>query len=103
MSVRSKETNTISPLLLELVYKNIKLSPIGGRLVAPESPVGLFVLVDRKKFCILPLLFLSLHFIFHRCNRYPPLLGALIIVVTVICILSYLVKLYVSFPTVTFR
>ena len=36
----------------------MKLKPIGGKVVAPEYPVGLFVFVDFIKSCILPLLFL---------------------------------------------
>ena len=69
MSVRSKETNTLSPLLLELVPINIKLLPIGGKLIAPLSPVGLFAFVEPIKFCFFPLLFSSLHFIFQFCKR----------------------------------
>ena len=57
--------------------------PMGGRLVAPELPVGLFVLVDLTKFCNLPLLFLSLHLIFHFCNEYLPVFGEIINVVSV--------------------
>ena len=53
MSVRSKLQKTFSPLLLELVSIYRKLLPIGGVLVAPESPVGLFVFVKFIKFCIL--------------------------------------------------
>ena len=77
--------------------------PIGGRLVAPESPVGELVFVNFINFDNFPLPFLSLHFIFHCCNRYPPVFPAFIIVVSVNCILSYLVKLYVLFPTETFK
>ena len=38
----------------------MKADPIGGKLVAPESPVGLIIFVARIKFVIFPLLFLSL-------------------------------------------
>ena len=51
MSVRSKETNTFSPLLLPLVSLYIKLLPIGGNDVAPLSPVVVFVFVERIKLC----------------------------------------------------
>ena len=47
----------------------MKAEPKGGRVVAPESPVGLFLFVDRIKFDILPLIFLSLHFITQFCNK----------------------------------
>ena len=42
MSVLSNETNTFSALLLELVSIYMKLSPIGGKLIAPLSPIGNF-------------------------------------------------------------
>ena len=84
---------TNSPWLLELVSIYIKLSPIGGNEVAPLSPVGEFVFVERIKVCILPELFLSLQKIRQLGSKYPPWLGYFIIVVSVICILSYLVKL----------
>ena len=47
----------------------MKAEPIGGKVVAPESPVGLFVFVERIKFVILPLLFLSLQKIRHPGNK----------------------------------
>ena len=84
ISVHSKLQKTLTPLLLLLVSIYMKLSPIGGKLVAPQLPVGLFVTVDLIKFCILPLLFLSLHLIIDCCNKQPPLLGAFIIVVSVV-------------------
>ena len=83
------------------VYRNAL--PIGGMLVDPLLPVGLFVCVNLRKFCILPVLFLSLHLITQFCRRYPPVFGYLIFVVSVFCILSYLVRLYISFPTETLR
>ena len=103
ISVLSQLTNTFGPWLFEFLSIYLKLPPIGGRLVAPILLDGLFVFVDRIKFCVLPALFLSLHFILHCCNRYLPLLGVFIIVVSVKCILLYLVRLYVSFPTETLR
>ena len=75
--------------------------PIGGNPSAPEFGAELFVFVDRIKFCILPLLFLSLQKIRQPGNRYPPLFGYLKFVVSVNCILSYLVRLYILLPTLT--
>ena len=69
-----------------------------GKVVAPEKPVGEFVVVARIKFVVTPLLFLS----FHRGKRYWPS-PCLIIVVSLICLLSYSVRLYVSFPTEILR
>ena len=43
--------------------------PIGGKLVAPKSPVGLFVFVARKKFFIFPTFFLSLQKIRHDSSK----------------------------------
>ena len=88
ISVRSKLQKTLSPLLLLLVSIYMNLSPIGGKLVAPLSPVGEFVFVDLMKFDILPFPFLSLHFIFQFCKRFPPLLGAFNIVV---CYLNFII------------
>ena len=56
----------------------MKQLPIGGKLVAPELVVRDEIFAVPKKFCIALLLFSSLHFIFHRCNRFPPLFGNLI-------------------------
>ena len=69
ISVRSKLQKTLSLLLLLLVSIYMKLSPIGGKLVTPESPVGEFVFVGLIKFDILPFPFLSLHFITKFCNE----------------------------------
>ena len=77
--------------------------PIGGGLVAPDSPVGLFEFVDLKKFVVFPLLFLSLQIIFQWGRRYPPVVPAFVVVISVNCILSYLVRLNVSIPTDTLR
>ena len=77
--------------------------PIGGEIVAPLSLVGEFLFVDFIKFDSLPMLFLPLQIILHYGRRYQPLLPDLKTVVSVICILSYLVRLYVSFPTATFK
>ena len=78
MSVRMKETNTLFPLLLDDVSIYMNALPIGGREVAPLFPAGDFVLVYLAKIFILPLLFLSLHTIFHHGNRELPLLPAFI-------------------------
>ena len=67
----------------------MKPSPIGGTFVAPLRPGGLLVFADFLNFCILPILFLSLHFIFQFCSRYPPMLEALVFVVTVFSNLSF--------------
>ena len=71
----------------------MKLSHNGGKLVAPELPVGEEVFVDRIKFCILPILYSSLQFLFQFCGKYPPLLSFLRVVVSVTCISSFLVRL----------
>ena len=47
----------------------MRLSPMGGKPVAPLSTVGEFVFVDLMKFDILPFPFLSLHFVTQvRCK-----------------------------------
>ena len=76
---------------------------VGGKLVALESPVGPVVFVDLIKVCILPLSFLSLHFITQFCGKYQPVFGCIIYVASVIGFLSYLVRLYVSIPMDTLR
>ena len=43
--------------------------PMGGRLVAPELPVGELDFVDFIKLYILPLPFLSLHIFFQYGKR----------------------------------
>ena len=63
--VRSNLQKTLSPLLKLLVSIYMKLSPIGGKLVAPELFAGLFDFVARTNLFILPLPFLSLLFIAH--------------------------------------
>ena len=77
--------------------------PTGGKLVAPLSPVGEFVFVDLIKFDNLPFPFLSLQCITQFCIKQPPLLGAFIIVVSVISILLYFVRQYISSPNDTLR
>ena len=57
--------------------------PIGGKVVATEWLVGLFVLVDLIKFCILPILFISLQSIRHPGSKCPSPLGYLNIVISV--------------------
>ena len=81
----------------------MKAEPIGGKLDAPLSPVGLFVFVDLIKFVILPLLYLSLQKIRYDGSKNPPLLPAFIIVVSINCFFLNLVKLYISLPTETLR
>ena len=86
-------TNTLSkPWLFDLVSIYINAERIGGCEVAPESPVGLFVMVDFTEFPAFESLFLSLHLILHFCNKSLPIFGNLVSVVSVICILSYLVR-----------
>ena len=65
----------------------MKLSPNGASLLAPESPVMDEIFFDFLKLCLLPKLFLFLHFIVHCCIRYPPLLRYLNIPV---CILYFI-------------
>ena len=84
ISVRSKLQKALSPLLLLLASVYIKPLPIGGKLFAPLSPVGAFLFVDLMNFDTLPFPFLSLQCISQFCNKQPPLLGAFIIVVSVI-------------------
>ena len=72
-------------------------------MVAPAFPVGLFVFVDFMKCPILESLYLLLHLIFHFCKKFHPVFRNLISVTSVNCILLYLVRLYVSFPTDTLR
>ena len=56
--ISSFKTNIYSMTMTARSCFNLKkLSPIGGNFVAPESPVGELVFVDRKKICILPLIF----------------------------------------------
>ena len=62
----------------------MKPSPIGRKLLAPMSPVGEFVFIDLISFDILTLLFLPLPSISQFGNEQPALLGAFIIVVTII-------------------
>ena len=69
ISVFFQLTKTFGPWLLELVSMYIKLSPIGDSDVAPLFLDGLFLFVDRKKFCILPAPFLSLHLVTQFCKR----------------------------------
>ena len=53
ISVLSQLTETLLPELLPLVSIYITALPIGGKLVDPDSPVGLFNLVDLIKSVIL--------------------------------------------------
>ena len=103
ISILSQLTNTILQWLIEDVSMYIKAFPKSGRLSAPLFDEGLFVFVDLIIFCNSSLLFISVQRICHPGNKYLPLFGYLMIVVSVICILLYLVRLYVSFPTKTLR
>ena len=69
MSNLSKLTKVSSPWLPPEVSIYIKLVPIGGKEIAPALLVGELVFEDLKKFCILSLLFISLHIINHFCNK----------------------------------
>ena len=79
----------------------IKLSPIGHETVAPVIGVGIFGFDDLTNLSICPFIFLALHFISPSFNKKSPLLGYFFIVVSVICILSFLVRLYSVFPSNT--
>ena len=61
---------------------------MGGKFVAPEQLVGLFVMVDFKKIPTFESLFLLLHLKFHFCSKSLPIFGNLIPVVSVSCVLS---------------
>ena len=90
ISILSQLQKTFGPKLLELVSIYKKLSPIGGGTIAPEFDVEDAVFVDRIKFCILPLLFLSLQNIRYFGKRESPLLGNFFIVVSVNSSLIYI-------------
>ena len=62
----------------------IKLFPIGGKVVAPLSLVGLDDLVVLMKLLIFPESFLSRHSINQFCKTYPPVLPFCMIVVSII-------------------
>ena len=83
----------------EFVSIHLKLLPVGGRLVAPEKFVRDDDLFDFINFHKLPIIFLSLRFITPCFRREVPMLGCSIIVVSVMCILLHLARMYVSFPT----
>ena len=76
---------------------------MGGILVAPGSLIGEDVIVVFKKLPTFAPLFLCKFLIFHLDYKQEPLFGYLISVRSINCILSYLVRLYVSFPTETLR
>ena len=81
----------------------MKALPTGGKLSDPESPVSVRVVVDFRKFPISESLFRLLNLIDNFCNKSLLILGNFFSVVTVNCVLSYLVRLYVSLPTNTLR
>ena len=90
ISILYQLQKTFDPQILELVSIYIKLSPIGGITVAPLFPVGELVFVHRMKFCILPLLFLSLQNFRQLGKGYAQLFEFFIIVVSVNSILFYI-------------
>ena len=79
------------------------MSPIEGKLPAPLLSVGKLVFDEFIEFCVLPALFLPWHFLYHCCIRYPPLLGCIKNVVSVVNVLSNLINLTSVFPLVTLR
>ena len=81
----------------------MKALPIGGREVAPVRGVGGLVTVDFRKLPALVPLFLCKILILHFGRRSYPINEDLIAVTSINCILSYLVRLYISFPTETLR
>ena len=94
ISVPSKEMKVLSDLeILEVVWIYMNELPIGGKLVAPERPVGLFVCVDFMKSRTLESLFWLLHLICHFCKSSEPTFGGLNSFVSVICILLWFVRL----------
>ena len=68
-------------------------APNGDMLVAPEFGVREVVFLARKKSVDFPEMFSSLETVFNKGRRYPPLLPALKIVLSVNCILSHVVVL----------
>ena len=91
--VRSKLTKTLFSGLLDEVSMYMKAVPIGGKPVALDLPFGELVFVVLIKLDILPFLFLSLQTIFQYGKTLDPVFLDLIIVVSVLCILSYLLRL----------
>ena len=81
----------------------MKSLPIGGKLSAPESPVSVRVVVDFRKFPTLESILRLLHLIDNFCHKSLLIFGNLSSVVTVNCVLSNLVRLYVSLPTDALR
>ena len=81
----------------------MKIISEGGQSIAPDSLVGEFVFVERIKFVDLPLLFLSLQIKFQYGKRHPPLIPVLGKVVSLVSVLPFLVRLFVSFATDTYK
>ena len=97
ISVLSNETNTLSLVLLRLlalVSMYMKQVPIGGRDVAPDCDVGEFVFVLLRKSDGEPSPNLLLQIIFQFCRRSVPVLGKNNFVVSIICVLLYICRLY---------
>ena len=63
--VRTKITQIFGPKLLPLVSTSIELLPIGGEMALWVFGVTVFVSDGFIKFCVFPLLLLSLHFTTH--------------------------------------
>ena len=79
-------------------------NPIRGKVVAPVWLVGEYVTVDFRKLpALVPLFFLCKLLILHFGSRSYRKFGGLTSVTTISDFLSYLVRLYVSFPTDTLR
>ena len=81
----------------------MKAIPIGVNFVAPEKSVAELVTIDLKKLPALVPLFSCKISILHFGSRSYSIFGDLISVTSINCILLYLVRLYVSFPTDALR
>ena len=72
----------------------MKQVPIGGRVVAPDCDVGDFVFVLLRKSDGTPSPNLLLQIFFHFCRRSVPELGKNNLVVSIICVLLCICRLY---------
>ena len=72
----------------------MKQVPIGGRLVAPDCDVGELFFVLLRKSDGMPSSNLLLQIIFQFCRRSVPVLGNINFVVSIICVLLYICRLY---------
>ena len=75
----------------------IKQSPIEGTFIASVLVVRVFESVALKNFDDIPETFLSIHSIFCKGETNDPALPVLLIVVSKLCVLSYLKKNYRCF------